>query len=155
MTDGPPLAVTMGEPAGVGGELTLKAWRERARAGRPFFALDDPARLAAIAQSLRLAVPVKAIGRPAEAHAAFGDALPVLPVPLRVASRAGHPDPANAPATIEAIERATQMAIDGEIAGFATNPIQKKTLQEAGFRHPGHTEFLAELASRRSARPVR
>jgi 4-hydroxythreonine-4-phosphate dehydrogenase len=58
----------------------------------------------------------------------------------------GHPDPANAPATLTAIECAVKMAQAGTIAGFATNPIQKKTLQDAGFRHPGHTEFLAELA---------
>ena len=73
-------------------------------------------------------------------------ALPVLSVKLEVPARPGHPDPANAPATLAAIERAVQMAQAGTIAGFATNPIQKKTLQDAGFPHPGHTEFLAELA---------
>jgi len=68
--------------------------------------------------------------------------------------RAGHPDPANAAATLEAIERAVDLALAGQIAGFATNPIQKKTLQDAGFPHPGHTEFLAELAARPATRPV-
>src|SRR5204862_762230 len=58
----------------------------------------------------------------------------------------GHPDPKNAAATVRAIERAVALAKNGAIAGFATNPIQKKTLQDGGFRHPGHTEFLAELA---------
>lgn len=154
MTTSLPLAVTMGEPAGVGGELTLKAWLERARIGRPFFALDDPARLAATAQQLGVAVRLKEIARPGEAAGVFADALPVLPVRLRTASQPGRPDPANAPATLEAIERATQMALAGEIAGFATNPIQKKTLQDAGFRHPGHTEFLADLASRAGPKPV-
>jgi 4-hydroxythreonine-4-phosphate dehydrogenase len=60
--------------------------------------------------------------------------------------QAGQPDPANAPATIEAIERAVALSKTGAIAGMVTNPIQKKTLQDAGFKHPGHTEFLAELA---------
>jgi 4-hydroxythreonine-4-phosphate dehydrogenase len=141
-----PLAVTMGEPAGVGGELSLKAWLSRGQAARPFFAIDDPERLAALAARLGLAVPVREIGTPAEASAVFATALPVLRVALKAPARPGQPDPANAAATLEAIERATRLAQAGEIAGFATNPIQKKTLQDAGFRHPGHTEFLAELA---------
>jgi 4-hydroxythreonine-4-phosphate dehydrogenase len=141
-----PLAVTMGEPAGIGGELTLKAWLARHPATRPFFALDDPAHLAAIARQLGLDVPVREIAAPAEAAGVFAKALPVLPVKLRTGVRTGHPDPANAPATIESIERAVAFAKSGEIAGVVTNPIQKKTLQDAGFKHPGHTEFLAELA---------
>ncbi len=149
-----PLAVTMGEPAGVGGELSLKAWLGRLPAGRPFFVLDDPKRLRIIGRDLGLPVPVKEIVRPGEASSVFPTALPVLPVALRTAVRAGHPDPANAPATIEAIERAVSLALGAEIAGVVTNPIQKKTLQDAGFRHPGHTEFLAELASRAMAKPV-
>jgi 4-hydroxythreonine-4-phosphate dehydrogenase len=147
MTAAPlPLAVTMGEPAGIGGELTLKAWLSRRPDTRPFVALDDPARLASIAQKLGLAVTVREIAAPAEAAGVFAQALPVLPVRLRTGVRAGHPDPANAPATIEAIERAVAFAQSGEVAGVVTNPIQKKTLQDAGFSHPGHTEFLAELA---------
>jgi 4-hydroxythreonine-4-phosphate dehydrogenase len=141
-----PLAVTMGEPAGVGGELSLKAWLERKAGARPFFALDDPARLAALAGKLGLNVPIKEIHKPAEASAVFATVLPVLPVRLCAPAQPGKPDPANAAATLEAIERAAALAKAGEIAGFATNPIQKKTLQDAGFRHPGHTEFLAELA---------
>ena len=146
MTAAAPLAVTMGEPAGIGGELSLKAWSMRQRGARPFFVLDDHARLANLAAELGLDVPLRPIARPADAGAVFETALPVLPVRLRTASRAGQPDPANAPATLESIERAVQMALAGEIAGMVTNPIQKKTLQDAGFRHPGHTEYLAELA---------
>jgi len=141
-----PLAVTMGEPAGIGGELSLKAWLARQPNSRPFFVLDDPARLAGLARYLGLSVAMREIARPGETRDVFADALPVLPVKLRTISRPGTPDPANAPATIEAIERAAALASSGAIAGMVTNPIQKKTLQEAGFRHPGHTEFLAELA---------
>jgi 4-hydroxythreonine-4-phosphate dehydrogenase len=147
MTGAPlPLAVTMGEPAGVGGELTLKAWLARLPTTRPFFALDDPVRLATIARQLKLEVPLHEIAAPAEAVGIFSRALPVLPIRLRTEVRAGHPDAANAAATIESIERAVSFAMSGDIAGVVTNPIQKKTLQDAGFRHPGHTEFLAELA---------
>jgi len=140
-----PLAVTMGEPAGVGGELSLKAWLARGAVARPFFVLDDPARLAALARTLGLKVAIQEIKHPAEATGMFAMALPVMPIRLRVEAHPGLPDPANAPATLAAIELAAGLARAGEIAGFATNPIQKKTLQEAGFRHPGHTEFLAEL----------
>ena len=146
MTAPLPLAVTMGEPAGVGGELSLKAWLARKGTTRPFFALDDPVRLAALASDLGLKVAVKEIAHAAQAAAVFPEALPVMPVRLRRLALPGRPDPANAPATLQSIETAAGLATAGEIAGFATNPIQKKTLQDAGFKHPGHTEFLAELA---------
>jgi 4-hydroxythreonine-4-phosphate dehydrogenase len=141
-----PLAVTMGEPAGIGGELSLKAWLARRGSARPFFVLDDPSRLASLARDLGLEVAVKEIARPAEAADVFPTALPVMPVRLRTPAVPGRPDPANAPATLESIEIAARLAKAREIAGFATNPIQKKTLQDVGFKHPGHTEFLAELA---------
>ena len=141
-----PLAVTMGEPAGIGGELSLKAWLAARPVDRPFFVLDDAARLASLARDLRLDVPVRAISEPADAAAVFATALPVLSVKLRAPATPGRPDPVNAPATLEAIERGVALALSGEIAGVVTNPIQKKTLQDAGFCHPGHTEFLAELA---------
>jgi 4-hydroxythreonine-4-phosphate dehydrogenase len=146
MSDALPLAVTMGEPAGIGGELSLKAWLARDPDARPFFVIDAPARLAGLASKLGLGVPIQEISRPGEAAAAFPDALPVLPIRLDAPVHAGQPDARNAAATVDAIERAVAMAKSGEIAGFATNPIQKKTLQDGGFRHPGHTEFLAELA---------
>src|SRR6185312_10136377 len=133
-----PLALTMGEPAGIGGELTLLAWRCRqAAALPPFLTLDDPTRLERLAATLAWPVPVRPITVPEEAAAVFPRALPVLPLALPGAVTAGRPDPANAPAVIEAIRRA---------AALAGNPIQKDTLYAAGFRHPGHTEFLAELA---------
>ena len=146
MSSAAPLAVTMGEPAGVGGELSLKAWLARRAKGRAFFVIDSPGRLADLAGKLGIEVPVQEISEPRAATAVFANALPVLSVRLAASTRPGHPDPANAAATIEAIERATQFALDGKVAGIVTNPIQKKTLQDAGFRHPGHTEFLAELA---------
>ena len=149
MTSPLPLAVTMGEPAGIGGELSLKSWMERRRNGRPFFVLDAPGRLAALAGLLKLDVPIRAIARADEAASVFASALPVMALSLAKTPQPGCPDVANAPATIAAIERAAKMAQAGEIAGMVTNPIQKKTLQDSGFRYPGHTEFLAELAGGR------
>ena len=140
-----PLALTMGEPAGIGGEITLKAWRERA--APPFFVIDDPARLIALAQATGLDVPVREIRDPGEAARAFSNALPVLAQPLPRAPVPGRPDPANAPAVIAAIERAVTLVRNRQASAVVTNPIQKETLYDAGFAYPGHTEFLGVLAN--------
>jgi len=151
MTARLPLAITMGEPAGVGSELTLKAWLARRSGNRPFFAIADPEHLTDLTRRLPIAVGIVEIDDPARAADVFVSALPVLPVKLAAPVRYGAPDPANARATIDAISLAARLAQAGRIAGMVTNPIQKKTLQDAGFKHPGHTEFLAELAG---GRPV-
>jgi 4-hydroxythreonine-4-phosphate dehydrogenase len=142
-----PLAVTMGEPAGIGGELTVKAWlaRRAVRNALPFFAIDDPARLRQVAQRLSLAVDIVEVDTPAAAVDTFARALPLLVQPLAAPSQPGHLDVRNAAAVIASIERAAALARDGRAGAVVTNPIQKKTLQEAGFPHPGHTEFLAAL----------
>jgi 4-hydroxythreonine-4-phosphate dehydrogenase len=139
----PPIALTMGDPAGIGGELTLRAWLARRTA--PFFVLDDPDRLAELATRMALPVRVRTIASPAEAAAVFADALPVLPVRLAAPAPEGQPDPANAAAVIASIERAVDFALRGEAGAVVTNPINKAALYKAGFAHPGHTEFLAEL----------
>jgi 4-hydroxythreonine-4-phosphate dehydrogenase len=140
----PPLALTMGDPAGIGGELSLRAWLAR-RHAHPFVLLDDPARLTTLAAALNLDVPIRAVDSPAAASAIFASALPVLPIPLAAKIRPGTPDPANAPAVIASIERATRLTMAGEAAAVVTNPIHKASLYGAGFRYPGHTEFLAAL----------
>lgn len=141
-----PLALTMGEPAGIGGELTLGAWL-KAKAAGPFFAIDDPARLRALAARLGFDVPVAEISDPAEAAGLFATALPVLPEPLSTTVTPGRPDTANAGAVIRSVERAARLALDGRVAGLVTNPIQKSVLYKAGFDHPGHTEYLGALCS--------
>ncbi len=140
-----PIALTMGDPAGIGGELSLRAWLAQRRRGPCFVALDDPERLAALATQLRLEVPVRAVQQPQQAVSVFPDALPVLPVRLARAPRPGTPDVANAPAVIGSIERATRLAMQGNVAALVTNPINKAALYHAGFAYPGHTEFLAAL----------
>lgn len=142
-----PLALTMGEPAGVGGELTLACWRDRLALDLPpFFVIDDADRLAALARALGMTVPVLAIDRPDQALAAFAAGLPVLHRPLPSAVEPGHPRTANGGAVIAAIEEAVRLARDGGAAAVVTNPIHKKVLAEFGFGFPGHTEFLAALA---------
>jgi 4-hydroxythreonine-4-phosphate dehydrogenase len=140
-----PLALTIGDPAGIGGELTLKAWLALRRTGPIFLALDDPARLERLADDLGLTVPIQQVADPAEAAEIFGTALAVLPVPLAATPVPGKPNPANAQAVVASIEQATKLALIGAAVGVVTNPINKAALYQAGFAYPGHTEFLAAL----------
>ncbi|MEI8396774.1 MAG: 4-hydroxythreonine-4-phosphate dehydrogenase PdxA [Rhodospirillaceae bacterium] len=140
------LAVTPGEPAGIGGELVLKAWAARHRAGLPpFVVLDDPDRLAKLGKATDLLVPLIPITSPAEATAHFEFGLPVLPVSFPVPVRPGHPDPANSRTVLACIERAVALAMNGSVAAVVTNPIHKGVLYRAGFPYPGHTELLGAL----------
>jgi 4-hydroxythreonine-4-phosphate dehydrogenase len=141
-----PLAVTMGEPAGIGGEIALKAWLGRADDVPPFYLIDDPERLSHLAARLGWAVPVRTIADPAEAAASFAETLPVVPVGWAVRGQPGRPDPGDPAAVVGAIDRAVADVTSGRAAALVTNPIHKESLYRAGFRHPGHTEYLAELA---------
>jgi 4-hydroxythreonine-4-phosphate dehydrogenase len=132
-----PLALTMGDPAGIGGELTVRAWQALHRDGPCFVALDDPRRLSG--------VPIAEVTSAAAALEIFPNALPVLPIGLAVPARAGEPDQANAKAVLESIERAASLCLGGDASGMVTNPINKAALYDAGFAYPGHTEFLAAL----------
>ena len=136
----------MGDPAGIGGELTVMARARRAQGLPPFYALDDPARLSVIAQTLAPSCPVIEIDDPSEACAAFDHGLPVMALPLAAPQPPGQPVAANARAVIASIERAVADARAGRAAAVVTNPINKRALHEgADFAYPGHTEFLAVL----------
>ncbi len=141
----PPLAVTMGEPAGIGGEITLMAWLRRGEGLPGFFVIDDANRLTALAHAMTLPVPIRRIDAPGETAGIFAEALPVLHRPLARPAQAGRLDPANAPAVIAAVEEAVRLVQAGAAAAVVTNPIHKKALYAAGFAFPGHTEFLAAL----------
>lgn len=148
------LALTQGDPAGIGPELALAAWRQREeRAIPPFAYLGSEAVLSGLNERLGLRVPVRPVGWD-QAEACFATALPVIALENAPLARAGTPDPANAVGVIEAIERGVEAVETGRAAALVTNPIAKSVLYAAGFQHPGHTEFLAELAGRgREATP--
>jgi 4-hydroxythreonine-4-phosphate dehydrogenase len=140
------LAVTMGEPAGVGGELCLKAWAARHRWGLPpFVVLDDPDRLEALAASLGWDIPIVRVASPQAAAAVFDSALPVLAVPLTVPVTPAHPQTTNGRAVLASIEQAVALVLTRAASAIVTNPIHKGTLYQAGFSHPGHTEYLGAL----------
>ncbi|GJD99515.1 4-hydroxythreonine-4-phosphate dehydrogenase PdxA [Methylobacterium isbiliense] len=141
------LALTQGDPAGIGPEIALKAWMAREAAGlAPFFLIGDPDLLARRAERFGLPVPLQPCA-PAEAAAVFARALPVVPLPMATQAEPGRPDPATAPATLASIETAVGLVRAGRAEAVVTNPIAKHVLYAAGFRHPGHTEYLASLAA--------
>ncbi len=140
------LALTMGEPAGIGGELALKAWLARGHTIPPFFMIADADTLRRQAERLDLAVPVQEIDGPERTPSVFRIALPVLPQALVAPVTPGRLEPLNAPAVIESIERAVDLVQSGRASAVVTNPVHKRHLYQADFRHPGQTEFLAALA---------
>lgn len=149
-----PLALTLGDPAGIGPEIALAAWRAReAQALPPFAIIADPAHLQRVAAALGAPTPVKAVATIEEAPATFAQALPVLPLEAPVSATPGRPDSANAAAVIESIDRAVSLAQAGRAGGVVTCPIAKAVLYEAGFAHPGHTEYLAALAAKPGEAP--
>ena len=148
-----PLALTMGDPAGIGPELAIAAWRLRSPRDAPFFVIADPGLLASLARRLGLEVRIVE-AEPDRTAAAIGRGLPVVPLERRVKAEPGRTDAGDAGATIESITRAVVAVRRGEARAIVTNPIAKATLYEAGFGFPGHTEFLADLARRAWGDPV-
>lgn len=144
------LALSAGDPSGIGPEIAIAAYLARDPTGLPpFYLLADPALIASRAQRLGISLPIVET-TPAEAARVFARALPVVALAARCVDSPGMPEPANAAATIEAIDRAVADCLVGEAAAVVTCPIAKKPLYDAGFRFPGHTEYLAHLAARHS-----
>jgi len=140
-----PLAVTLGDPAGIGPEIIFKAWAALRPGGPIFMVVGDHDALAAA--SSRGGARLRRISSPDAAADTFADALPVLDLPLLSPVVAGKPSPTYAPAIIRWIETGVGLALSGAVCGLVTAPIAKKPLYEAGFSFPGHTEFLAELTA--------
>ncbi len=145
----PPLALTMGDPAGIGPDITLMAWLARETRDVPDFAVyADPKLLRSRAESLGLRVSLHILERPDDAGHIFADQLPVVPTALHTRSIPGRPNPVNAKTVLSSIDSAVAHVHGGQAAAVVTNPIAKSTLYQAGFKHPGHTEYLASLAER-------
>lgn len=143
----PPLIVTPGDPAGIGPEITLKAASQMPGA---FVVMGDIKHLRHICQKLGIDVDI------VQWH--VGDSLKrdkinIYPVTWPTPPIAGVPEKQNAPTIIGAIEQAVRLCKEGHASAIVTNPIAKSVLYDAGFNHPGHTEFLASLDSP-DARPI-
>jgi 4-hydroxythreonine-4-phosphate dehydrogenase len=142
-----PLALTSGEPAGIGPDITIKAWLRRNELKLPpFYVLGDRDFLSRRASALGLDVKFADVG-PEDAIMAFADALPVVATGHPATARPGQPDGTSANAAMASIRQAVADVAAGRASAVVTNPISKSVLYRAGFRHPGHTEFLAELAA--------
>jgi len=152
-----PLALTLGEPAGIGPDLTLAVWQRRVELDLPaFYLISEPDFLRSRARLLGLDVPL-AVVAPDEANAVFERALPVVPLGLAITAAPGKPDASSAPAAIASIRRAVTDVLNGRAAAMVTNPVAKNVLYRSGFAEPGHTEFLAKLAAEatgKAAHPV-
>lgn len=143
----------MGEPSGIGPDLTLSVWQQRAQLDLPpFIVLGCAETLALRAAALGVKVPITTIDK----HAiplANSTGIPVINLPVANPDCCGSLEPANGPAVIEFIDQAVAGVIKGDFSGLVTCPIHKKNLYEAGFTHPGHTEYLATLAARHTGQP--
>ena len=154
MQKAPPLALTLGEPAGIGPDLALGLWRRRAELALPaFYIVGTPDFLTRRARRLGLDVPL-AEAVPGEAAEIFKRALPVAPLGLPVTAAPGKPDETSAPAAIASIRRAVEDVLAGKASAVVTNPIAKSVLTRAGFADPGHTEFLGRLAEEATGKKV-
>ncbi|MCX8505629.1 MAG: 4-hydroxythreonine-4-phosphate dehydrogenase PdxA [Alphaproteobacteria bacterium] len=150
-----PIALTMGEPAGIGPDITLRAWHHLTAQTNPtnlrFFVIGDGDILTERARQLGLNIPMKIISDPSEAAAIFPHALPILPINSIAAAAsplvAGQLNGDYAPMVIAAIAKAVELVKQNRARAVVTNPIQKSILQQTGFPFPGHTEFLAQLDS--------
>lgn len=136
----PPLAVSLGDPAGIGPEVVAKCWDARRAMGLPaFVAVGDPRSLTAVWDG-----PLAIITDPREAEAAFAHGLPLLAVPAAGADIPGQPTTAGAHCSLDSLELAVGLARSGSCAGVVTGPVAKHQLYDIGFSHPGQTEFVAE-----------
>ncbi|HEY0852909.1 MAG TPA: 4-hydroxythreonine-4-phosphate dehydrogenase PdxA [Bradyrhizobium sp.] len=151
-----PLALTCGEPAGIGPDIAIEAWLRRSDANLPpFYLLGDRTFFADRARHLGLNADFAEVSAD-EAGAAFARALPVVATGKPATASPGRPDGSSAEAALASIRQAVADVTAGRASAVVTNPIAKSVLYRAGFKHPGHTEFLAELASRdgRAPQPV-
>ena len=136
----PPLAVSLGDPAGIGPEVLAKCWDHRDRFGLvPFVAIGDPRSVRSVWDG-----PIATIDDPREAESAFDVGLPLIQIPSPEADRPGHPSVAGAHCSLDALEIAVGLARSGSAGAVVTGPVSKQQLYSIGFRHPGQTEFVAE-----------
>ena len=141
------LALSIGDPAGIGPDIALAAFSARKSLNlHPFIMIADPAQIAARAKLLGISVQIEECTAD-KANAVFGDTLPIFPLTNRHVENPGVPLPENAAGTIEAIDKAVSLTMAGKTSAVVTCPISKKPLYDAGFRFPGHTEYLAHLSA--------
>lgn len=141
-----PLAVSMGDPAGIGLELAARVWAERDGAP-PFFLVGDPDAFERASARIGASKPALNVVTTAADVAAREGVLDVLHAPLAIEETPGAPNPVNAQAKIAAITLGVEAVRSGAASGLVTLPIAKAVLHTADFGFPGHTEFIAHLTA--------
>ena len=150
-----PLALTLGEPAGIGPDLTIQLWRRSVQLRLPaFYLIADPEFIRRRARLLGIDITLSVV-TPAQATETFARALPIVPLDVSITAAPGAPDASSAPAAINSIRRAVVDVMGGSAAAVVTNPIAKNVLYRSGFAEPGHTEFLAKLVQESTGKPAR
>jgi len=143
-----PLALTLGEPAGIGPDLTIQLWRQRVHLRLPaFYLIADPEFIRQRARLLGIDINLSVV-TPRQATETFARALPIVPLEISTTAAPGAPDATSAPAAIGSIRRAVGDVLAGRAAAIVTNPVAKNVLYRSGFAEPGHTEFLAKLVEK-------
>jgi 4-hydroxythreonine-4-phosphate dehydrogenase len=149
-----PLALTVGEPAGIGPDIALAAWSRRNELDLPpFYILADPAHLQRRARTFGLDIAIETATQ-ANAASIFSRALPVVPLGMATTAEPGRPDGTSAAIAIASIDRAVADVLAGQAAAVVTNPVAKSVLYKAGFTDPGHTEYLARLSFEATGEPA-
>jgi 4-hydroxythreonine-4-phosphate dehydrogenase len=150
-----PLALTLGEPAGIGPDLAIHLWRRRAELRLPpFYLIGQSEFIKRRAHLLGVDIAVSAV-TPSQAIECFQRALPIVPLDTAITAMPGKPDASSAPAAIASIRRAVADVLAGHAAAIVTNPVAKNVLYRSGFAEPGHTEFLAKLAQEATGNATR
>ena len=149
-----PIAVTIGEPSGIGPEVLLKSWFKRDEHNlAPFFVIGSAELLEKQAKLLHLNIPIATITSPLQTEHLFQNALPVLELDMGSDFSFGAPLTEMAPLVVASIDKAVELIIAGKARAMATAPIHKAALYDTGFTSPGHTEYLAELCEKHTAEP--
>jgi len=144
-----PIAVTIGEPSGIGPEVILKAWDKRSENSlNPFFVIGSAIILKKQAENFGLNIPISIITSPHQALTLFKKSLPVFDFDCAVNFKFGHPKTETAPMVLGAIDKAVEFITNGSACAMVTSPIHKASLYGAGFKSPGHTEYLAALSKK-------
>jgi 4-hydroxythreonine-4-phosphate dehydrogenase len=150
-----PLAISMGEPAGIGPDIVLSTWSRREEAALPaFFICGDEQLLAHRAQALGLHVPIELIDRPDQASSTFPNALPVIQIDGYTSGGAGQPSANDPPLILQSLERCLAFCLEGSARALVTCPINKAALYNDGFSYQGHTDFLADRLHQITGEPV-
>lgn len=150
MSASAPIFVSMGDPAGIGAEITIKAWQARDAFSLPPFLLNhDPTYVRALCQKFGWDIPVVIIEHPEQTTAHFATALPLLPINAKVPLALGHTQPTQAQLIATSIKLGVDWCHAAHVSALVTNPIHKFSMQQGGFAYPGHTEYLGALCGQK------